>query len=83
MDMQIFHMQHANVTPSTPYSSRTPQFAGNRPTHSSISLSSYILKPLSFVTLASCTFFESSFSSMTSFSVLSTSTSASCSVNDL
>lgn len=67
---------HVNYIPST-------QFDSNLDTTPAISSSSYILKPLSLVTLANCTFFESSFSSMTCLSVLSTNTSASASVSDL
>jgi len=53
------------------------------PTHVFISSSPYTLNPLSLVTLASCTLFASSFSSITCLSVFSTNSSASCSVNDL
>lgn len=47
-----------------------------------ISSSPYIRNPFSFVTLANCTFLESSFSSMTCFSVFSTRVSASSRVSD-
>ena len=48
-----------------------------------ISSSPYMRNPCSFVTLASCTFFESSFSSMTCFNVFNTKVSASSNVKDL
>lgn len=58
------------------------QLAGSRSTTAAISSSVYILKPLSLVTLASCTFLWSSFSSITCLSVLRTNVSASSSVRD-
>ncbi len=61
---------------------RQIQFAGSLSTTLAISSSVYILKPRALVTLASCTFLASSFSSMTCLSVLSTSVSASAMVRD-
>lgn len=58
------------------------QLAGSRSTTVAISSSVYILKPFSRVTLASCTFLASSFSSMTCFNVLRTRVSASVRVKD-
>jgi len=70
----------------TPYSARyNCNFVyspSNLATTVLISSSPYMRKPFSFVTLASWTFFESSFSYMTCFSVFNTSVSASSRVKD-
>lgn len=64
------------------YMATLAQFAGSRSTTAAISSSVYILKPFSLVTLANCTFLESSFSSMTCLSVFNTKVSASMMVRD-
>lgn len=70
---------HSFTSLKTPHPN---QLLSNFPTTSAIASSPYILNPFSFVTLANCTFFASSFSSITCFSVLSTSCSASSRVSE-